>query len=514
MRRITMKYALSLICLLFALQAYSQWSRENMNLRKKQKQDLVLIEKNGYQNNDDRSRYSIPRSPWSVIATDIDLDGENDIFAGHKFSTQTNWGGISELCNNGEGEFNLCDTLFVNHGFPYLSFDHLNNNDFIDLYGVIVTDNPYIVYVSIFYDYALNSFENQLAITLSYNDPVSLITSGDINNDNNNDIVFASNNGQYWSVMFNNGDNGFLQPEYYSVGDYFPSALACGDLNEDGRDDVVVCGQKTEVYFSYPSGFEPLLLEEQDFKNGASIVDFDHDGDNDLLTFVGIPIADISLVKKYENLGSGTLDTLSDFTFEGLSTRFFVTDFNNDSLPDILFQLTDKSGYVIYYNLGDFQLGDSSFVSLPAYAYEAWRNVYCEDMDGNGCNDIITVRTSNASLPDNLVILFNNGNGEFGEDPITEINNSQKVNFKYHLTCYPNPLSSSTCIEFHLMEESTVALEVYDYTGKKLKTIKLGLLEQGRHSVPFYCGDLAPGVYFYSLVVNGRLADSRKMSVQ
>jgi len=211
---------------------------------------------------------------------------------------------------------------------------------------------------------------------------------------------------------------------------------------------------------------------------------------------------------------SNASKTLSDFTFEELSTRFFVTDFNNDSLPDILFQLTDKSGYVICFNQGDFQLGDSSFVSLPGYSYEAWRNVYCEDMDGNGYNDIITVRTSNAALPDDLVILFNNGNGDFGEDPITEINNSQKVNCRYFLSCYPNPFSSSTSIEFHLLEESTVALEVYDYTGKKLKTIKLGLLEQGRHSKTLNCGDLAPGVYFYSLVVNGRLAVSKMMNIQ
>mgnify|MGYP006277701783 CR=1 FL=1 len=78
----------------------------------------------------------------------------------------------------------------------------------------------------------------------------------------------------------------------------------------------------------------------------------------------------------------------------------------------------------------------------------------------------------------------------------------------------PNPFNNSTLVEFHLLEEGTVALEVYDYTGKKLNTIKLGLLEQGRHSKTLYCTDLAPGVYFYSLVVNGRLADSRKMSVQ
>ncbi|MCF8377836.1 MAG: hypothetical protein K9G67_15885, partial [Bacteroidales bacterium] len=52
----------------------------------------------------------------------------------------------------------------------------------------------------------------------------------------------------------------------------------------------------------------------------------------------------------------------------------------------------------------------------------------------------------------------------------------------------PNPFNNSTLVEFHLLEESTVALEVYDYTGKKLKIFKLGLLEQGRHSETLNCG--------------------------
>ena len=512
MRRITMKYALSLICLLLAGQAYSQWYNADIDTGKATNYKTFLSEnKNSYSGNS-RSRYIIPRKAYSIASDDIDQDGDYDIAVGHIYSSQTQWGGVSILLNNGNGYFEFSDSVFLYGWQPDIQIENMDEESLLEI--IAKRDDPEIEneYIAIINNFNLNNISS---FTLNTFDGVGFKTSGDVNGDGFKDIVVASNNGQFWGVLYNDGTGCLSQPDYHDVEGYFPSALACGDLNEDGRDDVVVCGQSTEVYFSYPGGFESLLLEQSDSKTGAFVEDFDFDGDNDLITFRSIPIANISVLKTYENLGGGVFDNPEYFSFNAYSAKSFLSDLNNDSLPDAIFTLLDNTGLVVYYNQGDFQLGDSSFIPLESYGqYEGLRNCAFADFDGNGYNDIAITRGASIVLPDNLVILFNDGDGNFGEDPITEINNSQKVNFKYHLTCYPNPFSSSSCIEFHLMEESTVALEVYDYTGKKLKTIKLGLLEQGRHSKTLYCTDLAPGVYFYSLVVNGRLADSRKMSVQ
>ena len=508
MRRITMKYALSLICLLFAGQATSQWDNRDIDAGKVANQTSVFLENDNQQNNEIRSRYKLPRNASGISSGDLEADGDNDIVVGHLYNSQTNWSGITSLNNFNNGYFNWDSNSMDGH-HRNIVLDRLDSNLKLD---VVTQGWNYInSQISIVFD---NNYLPPNIQAIDVNSYADDIATGDINNDNLKDVIFCSNNGKLWGWIENYGNRSFSVPEYHALENYFPVSITAGDLNEDGRDDIVVCGQNTEIYFSYPNGFESLLLEDSDAKEKVFIVDFDLDGINDIITFHGIYIFNVSVLKMFKNHGEGIFDTIGEFYFNALSSRAFLSDFNNDSLPDALFTLSDNSGLVIYYNQGDFQLGDSSFISLPAYQNEGLRNCCCADFDWNGYNDIAITRGASIVLPDNLVILFNDGDGNFGEDPITEINNSQKVNCRYFLSCYPNPFSSSTSIEFHLLEESTVALEVYDYTGKKLKTIKLGLLEQGRHSKTLNFGELAPGVYFYSLVVNGRLADMQKMIVR
>jgi hypothetical protein len=172
----------------------------------------------------------------------------------------------------------------------------------------------------------------------------------------------------------------------------------------------------------------------------------------------------------YENLGNNLFDTLPEFYFGQISSRIFVTDFNNDSLQDVLFQLSDKSGYNIYYNQGDFQLADSQFVALPpSNPQEGWRNCYCADMDGNGFNDILTVKTLYVYLPDNLEILFNDGSGNFQEEPITKIQ-YPIAEYKNPISIYPNPFKEKTTIQIYTSRYDYIKLEIFDLKGSLIKT--------------------------------------------
>ena len=466
---------------------------------------------------DNKSQYNVPLAAWSVTAGDIDLDGDNDIVIGHKFSSQANWGGVSLIENTSSGYFQISDSLFVNNGFPYIHGDYFDDNEYIDLFSGHVTANPYTVYIGVIYNYGLYQFDSLKSFSLIPDSPVHYFASGDVNNDNYNDIVFASNNGQFWGVMYNDSTGNFSEQEYTYVTDYFPTELTCGDLNGDNRDDIVVCGQSTEVYFSYPDGFELLVLESDDFKEGVSIVDFDLDGDNDILTFVGIPFVNITSLIIYENQGNNVLDTLEEFYFQPMSSRFFVTDFNNDSLQDILFQLSDKSGYIIYYNQGNFQLADSQFVALPpSNPQEGWRNCYCADMDDNGYNDIITVKTLYVYLPDNLEILFNDGHGNFVEDPLTNIETPVQEP-QNPLSCYPNPFTTKTTFKITIKETAQAELFIYDFQGRLIKNLTNNIQKGGQYFTIKWDGldtggkACKPGTYIAYLKVNGKPRQSIKL---
>ncbi len=458
-----------------------------------------------------RSIYRIPRAAESVTAADIDLDGDNDIVVGHDYNSQTQWSGVSYLINNGDGTFYLNDSIFLYSWQTHIYAVNTNSNPFPEIIARHFENETQ--YMAVLENVQDNYVTNLYSMTYG----ISGDNIGDVNGDGFIDIIIYSSNDQFWGIMYNDGQGNFSQPEYHYVTDYFPQSITCGDLNGDNHDDIVVCGQSTEVYFSYPDGFQSLVLEIDDYKQGSSIIDFDQDGDNDILTSVGIPFVDITSLIIYENQGNNTFIRHEEFYFQPMSNKFFVTDFNNDSLADILFQLSDLSGYIIYYNQGDFQLVDSLFVALPpSNPQEARRNCYCADMDGNGYNDIITLKTLHAPLPDNLSILFNDGNGNFVENPVTGIPHIENTPL-HELKCYPNPFTTETTFEFTVEEASQVELIIYDMQGNIIRTLTDSHKKDGHNYCIKWDGfDTAGkpckyGSFVAYLKINGKVQESVKL---
>jgi len=266
-----------------------------------------------------------------------------------------------------------------------------------------------------------------------------------------------------------------LTPEYHFVDDYYPNDIACGDLNDDGRNDVVVCGQSTEVYFSYPNGFEVLLLETNDFKSDVFITDFDLDGDNDIITISGM--AGYTTVVMYNNLNDNTFERIDNFYFQQITSSFCISDFNNDNLPDILFHNSIASAYIIYFNKGDFQLGNPKIVPLGS-TYEALKQTLSADIDGNGHNDIVTLCTYPFSR---LIASFNDGNGNFVENPIVAVVENELSHSG--LTCYPNPFRIETNIQFTLNETAFVELCIYNLHGKQVTKLISNTMPEGTHFI-------------------------------
>ncbi len=75
---------------------------------------------------------------------------------------------------------------------------------------------------------------------------------------------------------------------------------------------------------------------------------------------------------------------------------------------------------------------------------------------------------------------------------------------------YPNPFNPSTNIKFGLKETGMVKLVVYNTVGQVVKTLLNEEMPAGSHSILFDAGNLASGVYFYKLEVNG-FTDTKKI---
>ena len=464
------------------------------------------------------AEYTVPRSAYSVYAEDLDLDGDNDIVVGHKYNTQTDWGGVSVLENISNGIFILMDSLFFTNGFAYVNGNYIDNDNYIDLFSQYVSNDPAPInnrFIGIIYNYGFQSFNNINYFPLNTREPVPDITSGDIDNDNDIDIVVASNNGQCWGVLYNNGTGQFSLPEYHYVTGYYPVDIACDNLNEDNRNDIAICAQKTEVYFSYETGFQCLILEENNFKNEINIADMDYDEDNDIVVLVDLLMMGYTGITIYENIGYDNFYQHDEVLFQPALGHFEISDLNNDNLPDVICTGYNDGIYIIY-NEGDYILSEPQFIPLSSDE-EFLQRSFCADLDNNGFNDIITIilHYQMALFPSKINILFNDGNGNFVEEPQVSIDNYELSITNYELRNYPNPFNPTTAISFSIPEESKVKLSIFNIKGQKVKILANNEFDKGVHSVIWNGVDesgkpVSSGVYFYKLSVNGKSESVRK----
>ncbi len=74
----------------------------------------------------------------------------------------------------------------------------------------------------------------------------------------------------------------------------------------------------------------------------------------------------------------------------------------------------------------------------------------------------------------------------------------------------PNPFTENTVIEYSLPETvETANLYIYDMNGKQIEQIVLA--ERGNASVTVNGGQLAAGMYLYSLIADGKVIDTKRM---
>jgi 1,4-alpha-glucan branching enzyme len=102
---------------------------------------------------------------------------------------------------------------------------------------------------------------------------------------------------------------------------------------------------------------------------------------------------------------------------------------------------------------------------------------------------------------------------------LTNVNTDEiKIPDKYELLQnYPNPFNPATIIRYSIPqtalnnnEVQSVILRVYDFLGRKIKTLVNEKQTPGNYSVNFNASDLSSGIYFYSLST-GNFTETKKM---
>ena len=89
--------------------------------------------------------------------------------------------------------------------------------------------------------------------------------------------------------------------------------------------------------------------------------------------------------------------------------------------------------------------------------------------------------------------------------------NEEEIANKFPLRVFPNPTESETTIEYDVVKKGRVNINIYDFTGKLLKT---GLDEEkniNSYQVKLNIGNFNSGMYLVDYQLNGVHVESMRM---
>jgi hypothetical protein len=245
-------------------------------------------------------------------------------------------------------------------------------------------------------------------INLTVSSNPSSLAVGDLNRDGKPDVVAASSGGNSIHVMINKGAGAFAAPIVISVGNT-PSAVVVADLTGDGILDIAVAnngsknitvlkGAVSAGNVSYTALASPVLPAPP---TGLAAGDMDDDGVTDLVACCSSTTSTVQILR---NNGTGTFGQPVAYTIASMPTCVTLADLNNDGFLDVATS-NQSSSVSVLLNNGDGTLGSAAKITVGMVQY--W--IVSSDVNDDGKMDLLTAD----NRKNGVQVLLGNGNGTF-----------------------------------------------------------------------------------------------------
>ncbi|CAF0997315.1 unnamed protein product [Adineta steineri] len=305
--------------------------------------------------------------PLFIAAADLNNDNQSDLVIIH-YGTNS----IGIYLGKGNGSFQ--DGIIYSTGYDSipnsLAIADINKDNHLD----IVVANFGTNNIGLFFAYGNGTFKNQIIYTTTRNsNPISIAT-GDVNNDNEIDIIVANSGLGNIGVFINYGNETFTEQTTYLIdSNAHLQFINVGFLNDDNYLDVIVANSKDDQIYVLPGSsngsFTKLTTYDSITTNDIitnstpfSIIVADFDGNNRAdIAITDYGTNDILILNSYSDI-LAVRETLLIIGLNSLPTMPLVHDFNNDGILDIAVNNFNNNYILIF--LGT---GNANFIRGPTY---------------------------------------------------------------------------------------------------------------------------------------------------
>lgn len=479
---------------------------------------------------------------------DFNNDGNLDLFV-----TNRNSFGNFLYAGNGDSTFTKITTGSIVTDMPNgnsSGWTDLNRDGLVDLFTVNFTQND-LVYIN-------NGLPN---FTFTKIDTAAFLTDGgnfsidgqwaDYNNDRYPDFFIGNAGTQNDLVYTNNGNLTFTKTTLNDA--RATLGASWGDFNNDGYLDLFTTGylnQKSRLYVNGgPPNYNLIPIDTGIVSNdpansvGSCWGDFDNDGDLDLFVANDGTLSGFL----YLNAGApnyGFVKVTSGTILNNTANSFGCAcgDFNNDGQLDIYVANRLNQKNFLFKNEGNNNkwitvkclgvtsnkaaIGTKVRVKATINGQPVWHMQEVTPQTGyNSQNLLLHFGLSNAVIIDSIKVEWINGLTHYFTNVqtnntitvsesgniigISQIANELPVKFELFQN-YPNPFNPVTRISFNIKEASFVSLQIFDVSGKLIKTLVNKEMAGGSYNIEWNAENLPSGIYFCKLNTES-FAGAKKM---
>lgn len=436
--------------------------------------------------------YEMPSFIDAMTSYDFDADGFNDIIVSCPYSDT-----IVIMFNDGVGNF----TLNYYPRFSRISIlcGKIDNDTLPDLITLSADGISFLKNLG-----QRNLGANQTIYSVSGSVYVTVLK--DMNQDDFNDLIYTNTYPECWGILKNNGDLNFTSKFFHSGSP--TSKPYAGFLDNDSLPDIALSYNalnKSSAYLNNGNfNFTEVILEDY-FNSETPIMNLDNAGTDD----ISLVSYDASNINQLKYIGNEQFELQSDFYATGTYdiAGFLADDFNQDGFDDFAIprcswtDCTDSIYLYINNQEWSFYHPQQYFVgSLYFFRF------YSTDLNGDSFPDIYMKGYSENST---IKILWNNGDGTFSYENPVKID--EKVINHMRLTIYPNPFQQQFTFNYELLKEGILEISIVTTIGQLVYYNNYGRKSVGNYHESISLPSVQNGILFLVLRLDGAIVDSEKI---